>query len=183
MGLPLFPREQGAETMARTLLTIACWRQPSSAARRFVRRAAQGRQTPSATYYIAFGHFLRRGLPRRAAGLSVGVPRFDQDGAVAVDRLDLLRDDVRRVLLPDGRVRQRRCSTTPTPWNCSSDFPTGWRRCSFRPTIRAAGRRREEGRPLGREQPAIQLGFYPPASACCKGQIDSATWPHAGAAS
>ena len=49
--------------------------------------------------------FLRRRLPHGAENVSGRTARRDQDDAIAVDRLDLLRDDVRRVLFPDGRLR------------------------------------------------------------------------------
>ena len=71
-----------------------------------------GRIVPTTTYHAAFGEFYdgdyRAALDRfksKARGAIKTVQR-------AVDRFDLLRNDARRVLLPDGRQRRGEASTT-----------------------------------------------------------------------
>ena len=85
----------------RVMLAAAVWAGPGSGS-----AVAQlsGRERPFGLLLCGVRSLLRRGLHRRPAGLRIGGPQLDQDGPVAVDRLDLLRDDVRRVLLPDGSL-------------------------------------------------------------------------------
>ncbi len=63
-----------------------------------------GKLTPTAIYYKGFVPFYDGDYLTALKNVSGRTARRDQDDAIVVDRFDLLRDDVRRVLLPDGRL-------------------------------------------------------------------------------
>ncbi len=144
-----------ATTTQRTATTPTIPR--SATAPAFQRQ--MGKMTPTTTYYKGFIPFYDGDYATALKDVSVGVARFDQDDAIALDRLDLLRDDVRRVLLSDGRVR-------------SSDVPLFQRPATLQaiPRLDDEGAvrggdpsrpgRGAEGRPLGASTRGAKLGHY-----------------------
>ena len=128
---------------------------PRSAAPARRSRAAWAGAMPTArcrrrAYHAAFADFYDgdyRSALERFKAESRGV---DQDLAVALDRLDLLRNDAGRVLLPDGRSTRRPWPITRPPWKSTRPFPPGCPRSSFsRSAPTSAGRSRPPGRSAG----------------------------------